>query len=149
MVPWLISMPATIFAGWLADNMISRRFSVTFVRKFTAGVSLLGSGFFLCCIAYTTTYESSLFIMACTVACCGFHNAGIMVNPQDLAPRYAGSVFGVMNTVGALPGFIGVSFAGYILETTKSWAIVFNQTGFLCFFGFIVYFLFGTGKKIV
>lgn len=148
-VPWLISMPATIFAGWLADNMIARRFSVTFVRKFTAGISLIGSGFFLCCIAYTKTYESSLFIMACTVACCGFHNAGIMVNPQDLAPRYAGSVFGVMNTVGALPGFIGVSFAGYILETTKSWAIVFNQTGFLCFFGYVVYFLFGTGKKII
>jgi len=87
--------------------------------------------------------------MACTVACCGFHNAGIMVNPQDLAPRHAGSVFGVMNTIGALPGFIGVSFAGYVLETTKSWAIVFNQTGLLCFFGYVVYFVFGTGKKIV
>jgi ACS family sodium-dependent inorganic phosphate cotransporter-like MFS transporter 9 len=24
-VPWLISMPATIFAGWLADNLIARR----------------------------------------------------------------------------------------------------------------------------
>lgn len=148
-VPWLISMPSTIFAGWLADNLIEKRFSVTFVRKLIVFVSLIGSGFFLICISYTTTYESSLFMMACTVACCGFHSAGIMVNPQDLAPRYAGSVFGVMNTVGALPGFIGVSFAGYILETTKSWAIVFNQTGILCFFGYLIYFIFGTGKKIV
>lgn len=148
-VPWLISLPSTIFAGWLADKLISKRFNITFVRKLTAFVSLVGSGFFLICISYTNTYSSSLFMMACTVACCGFHNAGIMVNPQDLAPRYAGSVFGVMNTIGALPGFIGVSFAGYILETTKSWAIVFNQTGVLCFFGFIVYAFFGTGKKII
>lgn len=148
-VPWLISMPATIFAGWLADKLIANRFSVTFVRKFTAFISLIGSGFFLICISYTHTYSTSLFIMACTVACCGFHNAGIMVNPQDLAPKYAGSVFGVMNTIGALPGFIGVSFAGYILETTKSWAIVFNQTGIFCFFGYIIYFIFGTAKKIV
>jgi len=148
-VPWLISMPSTIFAGWLADQLIQKRYTVTFVRKFTAFISLIGSGLFLICISYTKTYAMSLFMMACTVACCGFHNAGIMVNPQDLAPRYAGSVFGVMNTLGALPGFIGVSFAGYILETTKSWAIVFNQTGLFCFFGYLIYFIFGTGKKIV
>jgi ACS family sodium-dependent inorganic phosphate cotransporter-like MFS transporter 9 len=72
-----------------------------------------------------------------------------MVNPQDLAPKHAGSVFGVMNTIGALPGFIGVKIAGYILETTKSWTIVFNQTAILCFMGYFLYVLFGTGKKIV
>ena len=142
-------MPSTIFAGWLADKLIAKRYTVTFVRKFTAAVSLLGAGFFLVLIAQVNTYSSALFVMACCVACCGFHNAGIMVNPQDLAPKYAGSVFGVMNTIGALPGFIGVKFAGYILETTKSWYIVFNQTAGLCFFGYVIYFIFGTGKKIV
>jgi ACS family sodium-dependent inorganic phosphate cotransporter-like MFS transporter 9 len=148
-VPWLISMPATIFAGWLADKMIARRYSVTFVRKFTACVSLNGSGIFLVLISQADSYNLALFLMSCTVFCCGFHNAGIMVNPQDLAPKYAGAVFGIMNTVGALPGFIGVKFAGYILETTKSWSIVFNQTAVLCFFGFVIFFIFGTGKRIV
>lgn len=148
-VPWLISMPSTIFAGWMADKLISQRKSVTFVRKLTAFISLCGSGVFLILISQTNNYSIALFLMACTVACCGFHNAGIMVNPQDLAPKFAGSVFGVMNTAGALPGFIGVKFAGYILETTKSWSIVFNQTAGLCFLGYIIYFLFGTGKKIV
>jgi ACS family sodium-dependent inorganic phosphate cotransporter-like MFS transporter 9 len=109
----------------------------------------MGSGFFLILISQVKSYSMALFVMACTVACCGFHNAGIMVNPQDLAPKYAGSVFGVMNTVGALPGFVGVKFAGYILETTKSWPVVFNQTAALCFLGYTIYFLFGTGKKII
>lgn len=118
------------------------------MRKFTAFVSLMGSGFFLILISQVNSYSTSLFIMACTVACCGFHNAGIMVNPQDLAPKYAGSVFGVMNTIGAMPGFFGVKFAGYVLETTKSWSVVFNQTAALCFLGYTIYFLFGTGKKI-
>ncbi len=112
-------------------------------------ISLVGAGVFLLIISYVETYGSALFVMACIVACCGFHNAGIMVNPQDLAPKYAGSVFGVMNTLGALPGFIGVSFAGYILETTKSWSIVFKQTAGFCFFGYAIYFIFGSGKKIV
>lgn len=148
-VPWLISVPSTIFAGWFSDFLISRRKSVTFVRKLTAGISLCGTGFFLFIIAYIENYSTALFVMACTVACCGFHNAGIMVNPQDLAPKHAGSVFGFMNTVGALPGFIGVSFAGYILESTKSWPLVFKQTSAFCFFGYAVYFVFGTGKKII
>jgi ACS family sodium-dependent inorganic phosphate cotransporter-like MFS transporter 9 len=109
----------------------------------------VGSGIFLVLISQVNSYSMSLFLMACTVACTGFHNAGIMVNPQDLAPKYAGSVFGVMNTMGALPGFFGVKFAGYILATTKSWPVVFNQTAFLCFLGYAIYFIFGTGKKII
>lgn len=148
-VPWIISLPSTIFAGWFADRLISQGHSITSVRKMTACVSLCGCGFFFMLISQTESYSMALFLMACAVACCGFHNAGIMVNPQDLAPKFAGSVFGVMNTLGALPGFFGVKFAGYILQTTKSWAIVFNQTGALCFIGFIVFLMFGTGKKIV
>lgn len=34
----------------------------------------------------------------------GFHNTAIAVNPSDLAPRHSGSVFGLMNSVGAIPG---------------------------------------------
>ncbi len=34
----------------------------------------------------------------------GFHNASLVVNPQDLAPKHAGSVFGMMNAVGSIPG---------------------------------------------
>lgn len=34
----------------------------------------------------------------------GFHNNAVIVNPQDLAPAYSGSVFGLMNTFGAIPG---------------------------------------------
>ena len=34
----------------------------------------------------------------------GFHNAAVVVNPQDLAPKHSGSIFGVMNAAGAIPG---------------------------------------------
>jgi len=34
----------------------------------------------------------------------GLHNSAVIVNPQDLAPKHSGSVFGVMNAVGAIPG---------------------------------------------
>ena len=48
-----------------------------------------------------------------------------------------------------ISGFVAVFIAGYELEMTKSWTVVFNQTAVVCCLGWIVYLLFGTGKKIV
>lgn len=44
-----------------------------------------------------------LFLIYSTGAS-GFHSSGVIVNPQDLAPTHSGSVFGLMNTFGAIPG---------------------------------------------
>lgn len=54
-----------------------------------------------------------------------------------------------MNTAGAIPGFVGVYIAGYILESTQSWSSVFNQTALVCVFGWATFTIFGSGKKIV
>ena len=51
--------------------------------------------------------------------------------------------------VATISGFVGVYMAGHILESTKSWSAVFNQTAVVCVFGCIVFTLFGTGKQIV
>ncbi len=42
--------------------------------------------------------------MAACLFATGFHNLGSVVNPQDLAPKHSGSVFGIMNATGAIPG---------------------------------------------
>ncbi|XP_063399650.1 voltage-gated purine nucleotide uniporter SLC17A9-like isoform X2 [Mytilus galloprovincialis] len=148
-VPWIVSMFSSVFSGWLADHLLEKGYSVTFVRKFIETISLGGTALGLILLSYMTTFGGALFCMAIAVACCGFHNSGILVNPQDIAPKHAGSVFGIMNMAGAIPGFVGVYMAGHILEATKSWAAVFNQTAGVCIFGCIVYLLFGTGKRII
>ena len=57
-------------------------------------IALCGTAAALVCLSYTSTYGSALVLMAIAMACCGFHNSGILVNPQDIAPNHAGSVFG-------------------------------------------------------
>ena len=47
-----------------------------------------------------------LFLMTLCLFSAGFHNAAVIVNPQDLAPKHSGSVFGIMNAFGAIPGNI-------------------------------------------
>ena len=46
----------------------------------------------------------ALALMTLCLFFAGFHNSAVIVNPQDLAPRHSGSVFGIMNAVGAMPG---------------------------------------------
>jgi len=55
-------------------------------------------------LAQITDYYWALLCMTIAIAATGFHNNAILVNPQDLAPKHSGSVFGLMNTVGAVPG---------------------------------------------
>ncbi|XP_076440135.1 LOW QUALITY PROTEIN: voltage-gated purine nucleotide uniporter SLC17A9-like [Babylonia areolata] len=148
-IPWVVTIPSSVGSGWMADHMIRKGYSVTFVRKLMETIALGGTSLFLVLLSFTNSYYSSLTCMAIAVACCGFHNSGILVNPQDIAPKHAGSVFGIMNMAGAIPGFVGVYIAGHILEATKSWTAVFNQTALVCMIGWTVYVLFGTGKKIV
>ena len=45
-------------------------------------------------LSYATTYNAALFHMTVAVGFIGFHSGGVMVNPQDIAPKFAGSVFG-------------------------------------------------------
>ena len=62
-------------------------------------IALYGTAFFLVLISYTSSYGGSLTCMALAVSCCGFHNSGVLVNPQDIAPKHAGSVFGMCNFI--------------------------------------------------
>ena len=57
-------------------------------------VALIGQAIFLLLISHQNSFEGALFCMAMAMACGGFHNSGVLVNPQDIAPQYAGSVFG-------------------------------------------------------
>lgn len=148
-VPWAVSLPCQWFSGWLSDQLIVKGYSTTFVRKFIQSISFCGAGFFLFSMSYMTTYESALICMTTAIAFCAFHHSAISVNVQDIAPDHAGSVFGLMNTAGAIPGFIGVYVAGYMLDRWKSWSIVFNMTSAVCFTGCLMFTAFGTGQRIV
>ena len=51
-----------------------------------------------------SSFPMVLFLMTLCLFSAGFHNAAVIVNPQDLAPKHSGSVFGIMNAFGAIPG---------------------------------------------
>ena len=86
------------------------------------------------------------------ILCLGkvFSAAGIgghSVNHMDIGPRHAGTLMGITNTAGTIPGIIGVYISGLILELTGSWALVFEVTAGVTLFGMIFYLLFASGEQ--
>ena len=51
-----------------------------------------------------STYETALALATLAMFAKGFHQFGTCCNALDIAPKHAGSVFGLMNTAGSSAG---------------------------------------------
>ena len=77
------------------------------VRKTSVSLCLGGSAFFILIVANfggEEHFSSTLIFIMLSYMCVGMSVAGTVINPSDLAPFYAGALFGVMNSIGAIPG---------------------------------------------
>ncbi|XP_022251953.1 solute carrier family 17 member 9-like, partial [Limulus polyphemus] len=148
-IPYVISPISSVLVGWLIEKLIQKGYNLLLIRKCSEAASQYVRVLLLTLIANLHSYEGVLF---CVVLCFGvgpFHTAGVHMNPMDIAPQHAGTVFGFMNSVGALPGIIGVYTTGYILETTNSWKLVFYGTAFLNFIGCSLFLMWGRVSPII
>ncbi|XP_012255342.2 solute carrier family 17 member 9 [Athalia rosae] len=149
MVPWLSLLPSTFLGKTLSEKLIKTGYSVTMTRKIIETICLMTQSINLLILAFVSSFQGAIFCLALIIGGTGFHNNAIAVNPSDLAPRHSGSVFGLMNTVGAIPGFLGVYMAGHILELTHSWSMVFVITSMINVLGCITYLSFGSGNAMI
>ena len=56
---------------------------------------------------------------------------------------------GLVNTFGAVQGFIGVYVAGYLLQTFHTWSSVFHSTAAISFIGAVFYLTFASGERVI
>ena len=61
-----------------------------------------------------TTLAVLLFSLALGMS--AFNNASYNVNHLDIAPRYAGVLMGITNSVATIPGMVGPYVAGYLTD---------------------------------
>lgn len=70
-------------------------------------VFLVGAGYVPCGKPYV-----AVAMVTVAVGMCGFHYAGLYINYIDIAPPFAGVLFGMSNTFGALAGVV----APYVVQ---------------------------------
>nr|XP_002131108.1 solute carrier family 17 member 9-like [Ciona intestinalis] len=148
-IPWMMSIPSSVFAGWLSERFIKNNISVTFTRKFNQCIAMCGSGIFSIILTFCKEFWTAVLCAGLAVSLQTFHNSGVLVNPQDIAPSHAGSVFGVMNAFGAITSFLGVYITGCILNVSGTWELVFTLMALINVAGATTFVIWGTGQRVI
>ncbi len=147
MLPHLVSFVFLNVAGNIADRMVRSGMGITRVRKTCQTIGFGGIAAALFIVGEVETAWLAITIMCVGNAIGAFVTGGFAINHMDVAPNHAGKLMGITNTFATIPGIIGVTVSGYILELTGSWALVFQVAGAVTVFGMIFYLLFGSGEK--
>lgn len=159
LIPYIAMTIMTPFVGPVADGLVQRGWSVTNVRKFAQGISFAGPALcMLACASLTpaspaaavgTPTKALVAILSLAFGLGAWARAGLYCNHQDISPKYAGALLGISNTAGALPGVLGVTAAGYMLDVTGSWAYaLFYPTAVCQLFGLVVYSIFASSQRV-
>ena len=147
LIPWITTFVSSNLAGWIADRMLRGGFRVVTVRRTLQSVSFIGGAMPLLLLPSVTTPEQAIALVTISVACNGFGTGAFAANHLDIAPRYAGILMGISNTVATLPGIIGVAAAGFILRETGSFSAVFYVIAVVYIVGAIGYNLWASGDQ--
>lgn len=147
MVPSIVSFLCLNGAGALGDTLIARGVSVTAVRKIMMTVGFGGPALALLALTQVETVEAAVAVMCASTLFNSAVAAGFICNHLDIAPRHAGALMGLSNTAGTIPGVIGVTFSGWLVDVTGSWSIVFLVAAGVKLFGLAFFLVFAKGEQ--
>nr|TKS10298.1 putative anion transporter 6, chloroplastic [Populus alba] len=148
-LPPLASVFVTSIAAQLADKLISNGVEITTVRKICQTIAFLSPA--LCMTLSSVDLGlppwEIVGILTAGLALSSFALSGLYCTHQDMSPEYASILLGITNTVGAIPGIVGIPLTGYLLDTTHSWSIsLFVPSIFFYLTGTIVWLAFASSK---
>ncbi|KAL4221287.1 hypothetical protein ACF0H5_019550 [Mactra antiquata] len=150
-IPYICQFVSAIFAGQLADFLRTRKIlSTTGTRKSLQIFSFAGAASCLIATGFCDCTQRTLAValLSLAVMFTGFCRAGYVVNHVDFAPKYAGVLFGITNTVATIPGMTAPLLAGYLTPngTPEEWRNVFYVCAGFDILGIIVFGLFASGE---
>jgi len=148
MIPNIISFMFLNVAGNLADRLIRSGKDVAWTRKLMQTIGFGGITVSLAVVGTIHSAWMAIAVMSVGSAIGAFVTGGFSVNHMDIAPRHAGTLMGITNTAGTIPGIIGVYVSGLILQYTHSWALLFQVAAGVTLFGLVFFLLFARGDKL-
>nr|AKN21526.1 slc17a-3 [Schmidtea mediterranea] len=151
-LPYLLSAIVFVVSGKIADIIRSRKWlSTTVTRKLFNTFGMMINAIFIVAISYIGCDKVLVVTFLCIAVALGTTNsAGYNVNHIDLAPQYAGVLYGITNSIATVAGIIGPSVVGVLTnhqETRKRWQIVFYISSAITLFGAIFFLIFGSGDR--
>jgi sugar phosphate permease len=111
--------------GLLSDGILHRTNNIRFARLSVTVIGLCGAFLSLLPLMFTRDVGTAAFCL-----CAGFFFAELVIGPMwaipmDIAPRYAATASGLMNTGSAFAAIVSPLVVGYIVDATGNWDLPF------------------------
>jgi ACS family sodium-dependent inorganic phosphate cotransporter len=145
--PWLVAFLSANVAGHIADELLRRGRSPTFVRKLMQCTGLIGAAVGLLMLRDVTSITGGFVLVCFTTGSIALCLAGYAPNGLDIAPRYADVIFGISNTFATLPGIFGVAVTGWLIDRTHSFTAPFVLSAAVALFGALFFLIFASGER--
>lgn len=150
-LPYLGKYIFALSMSTLADYLFRiNKLSVTAIRKiFTTFAILTPSILMVIQVYYGCNRAASVAIFTVGLTINGAVTAGYLGNGLDIAPNFAGTIFGIANTFSSMGGFISSFLVGtvtYKNQTYTQWTIIFWTLAGSYFIGALTFAIFGTGE---
>ncbi|XP_045775220.1 uncharacterized transporter slc-17.2-like [Maniola jurtina] len=149
-LPYLARMIFSLIFGAIGDRIVKQNVvSTTFMRKFFCLFSHIVPGLLLIGLGYTGCAPIlSVALITFSMGSNGAATLTNLVNHQDLAPNYAGTLYGIANGIGNTAGFVTPMVTAYFTKNGNGfaeWRPVFLTGASLYFASALYFILFGTG----
>ena len=146
-LPAVIGIMSLLVGGFIVDTLIKQGLKVIVARKLFNSIGFFGAGVLIYLIPYQTSIEITLILLCLINFCIGMAAGGFGVNHADIGPNYTGNLFGIAGSIGLIAAVFSPLVAGFILENTNSWFLIFNISTIVLFFGGLFYLFFSSANN--
>ena len=103
-----------VIVSFLADQAISKNLLRTgIVRRISNTIAHSGTAFCLIGICFTGCNQTAtIVLLTLAITMQGALYSGFFTNPLDIAPNFAGTILGITNAIGTIPGWLAPLLAG-------------------------------------
>lgn len=126
--------------GYLSDLILKRTGSLIYARRNMVVFGMAGSLLCSIPILFTRDPVTAALFLSGTFFFAELTIGPMWAIPMDIAPAYAGTASGLMNTGSALAAILSPLIFGFIIDATGNWTLPFIGTIALMFIGLVMAF---------
>jgi ACS family sodium-dependent inorganic phosphate cotransporter len=140
--PWIAMFCVTQIAAAVSDRWTARGFPVTRMRKLMQCGGLLLSAAVLLMSRDIQAPSFALAILCAATGALGLTWCGYAPGLIDIAPNHSSILNGFSNSIATIPGIVGVSITGWLLDLTGTYTAAFALTSAVSCLGALLFAIF-------
>ncbi len=139
-LPWAAQFATSNAAAVLSDRWIASGAPATRVRKVMQCGSLILAALMLLALKEAHSAAAAEALLCAATGAIGISWAGFAPAMLDVAPRRSALLYGFSNTIATIPGFVGVTITGWLVDVTGGhYAASFALAAGICLMGALAF----------